>query len=61
MLIVSGIVIWVVTQLPYIGGLVSFIITVLGLGILVASILPKKSSNNEIKDEVVEVSKEEQE
>lgn len=58
MLIVSGIIIWVLTQIPYIGGLVSFIITILGLGILITSILPKKDSKNEIKDEVVETSKE---
>lgn len=43
MLIVTGIVIWALTQIPYIGGFVSFIITLLGLGILVASILPKKT------------------
>lgn len=58
MLIVSGIIIWVISQLPYIGGLVSFIITILGLGILITSILPKKYSKNEVKDEVVETSKE---
>ena len=46
MLIVSGIVIWVITKLPYIGGLVSFIIAVLGLGILVASILPERAKKN---------------
>lgn len=48
MLIVSGIVIWAITQIPYIGGLVSFIISVLGLGILVASILPKKAEKDEV-------------
>lgn len=48
MLIVSGIVIWLITQIPYVGGFISFIITVLGLGILVASILPKKSKKDEI-------------
>lgn len=58
MLIVSGIIIWVLTQIPYIGGLVSFIITILGLGILITSILPKKDSKNELKDEVIEASKE---
>lgn len=46
MLIVSGIVIWVITKLPYIGGLVSFIIAVLGLGILVVSILPERAKKN---------------
>lgn len=47
MLIISGFVVWGLTQLPYIGGLISFIITVLGLGILVASIIPKKVKKNE--------------
>lgn len=57
MLIVSGIVIWAVTQIPYIGGLVSFIISVLGLGILVASILPKKSEKDSKKDDVISENK----
>lgn len=48
MLIVSGIIIWAITQLPYIGALISVIISILGLGILVASILPKKSEKDEI-------------
>lgn len=48
MLIVSGIVIWAITQIPYIGGLISVIISVLGLGILVASILPKNSKKDEV-------------
>ena len=51
MLIVSGIVIWLITQIPYIGGLISFIISVLGLGILVASILPKKSEKAQVVTE----------
>ena len=48
MLIVSGIIIWVLTQIPYIGGFISFIITILGLGILISSILPKKTSKNNL-------------
>lgn len=51
MLIASGIVIWAITKIPYIGGLISFIISVIGLGILVASILPKKAiKTEEVKD-----------
>ncbi len=46
MLILSGSAIWILTQLPYIGGIISLIVTILGLGILVVSILPKKSSKN---------------
>ena len=61
MLIVSGIVIWAITQIPYIGGLISFVISVLGLGILVTSILPKKSKKDETvdnKDEAKKTNKE---
>lgn len=50
MLIASGIVIYVITKLPYVGALISFIISVLGLGLLVASILPKKLKNDTEKD-----------
>ena len=50
MLIVTGIVIWAIIQIPYIGGLISFIISVLGLGILVASILPKKDDKKEVAE-----------
>ena len=50
MLILSGIVIWAIALIPYIGGLVSFIISVLGLGILVAAILPKKAEKNAEND-----------
>lgn len=56
MLIVTGIVIWVLTQLPYIGGLISFIMIVIGLGILVTSILPKKQKSDK---EVIENTNEE--
>lgn len=48
MLIVSGIIIWAIIQIPYIGKLISLIISVLGLGILVASILHKKSKKEEV-------------
>lgn len=53
MLIVFGIIVWVVSELPYIGVIVSFIITILGLGVLVSTILPKKSK----KDSKIEVEK----
>lgn len=46
MLIVSGIIIWVLTKLPYVGGILSFVVTILGLGILVSAILPKKIKKN---------------
>lgn len=61
MLIVSSIVIWLITKVPYIGGLVSFIISVLGLGILVNSILPKKDKKNEVIVENEDDSKKDEE
>ena len=54
MLVLSGIVIWAITLIPYVGGLVSFIISVLGLGILVAAILPKKAEKNAENDSKTE-------
>ena len=54
MLIVSGIIVWVLTQLPYVGGVISFITVLLGLGILVLSILPKKDGKNSNKETVKE-------
>lgn len=53
MLIISGAITWILTELPYIGDIVSFVITVLGLGILVVSILPRiVIKNTENKDNV---------
>lgn len=46
MLIVTGIIVWVLKELPYIGSVVSFVITILGLGILVTALLPKKDTSN---------------
>lgn len=46
MLILSSIVIWAITKIPYIGSIISFITIIIGLGILVASILPKKQPKN---------------
>ena len=47
MLIVTGIIVWVITELPFIGGIVAFIISVLGLGVLISSILPKREKKTE--------------
>lgn len=46
MLIVSGIIVWVICELPFIGGIASFIITVLGFGVLVSTLLPKRVKKN---------------
>lgn len=56
MLIVTGILIWGICQIPYIGGPISFILCVLGLGILTLSIISKinkKQTKNGI--EVTEI------
>lgn len=59
MLIVSGIIIKVLAMLPYVGGYISFIITVLGLGILIISILPKRTAKSDtanlVDNNIVEI------
>ena len=52
MLIVSGIIVWVLSELPYVGGIASFVIVVLGLGVLVSAILPKKAKKTSNTDEI---------
>ena len=47
MLIASSVVIWLLTLIPYVGGLISFVISVVGLGIIVTSIIPVKTKNKE--------------
>ncbi len=42
-LILTSIVAWIVTKIPYIGAIASIIFACIGLGILVTSILPKKA------------------
>ena len=54
MLIVTGIITFVLTKIPFVGSIISFIISILGLGILVVSILPKKiNKKDEEKKEVI--------
>lgn len=48
MLILSGLIIWLLTQIPYVGTVISCIITILGLGILICSIIPKKNKIEKI-------------
>lgn len=57
MLIVSGVIVWVISELPYVGGIVSFIISVFGLGVLVSAILPKKAKKTSDTNEVKETTK----
>ena len=57
MLIVSVVIVWVISELPYVGGIVSFIISVLGLGVLVSAILPKKAKKASDTDKVKETTK----
>lgn len=42
MLIITGFIVWVLSNLPYVGCLISIITSILGLGILICSIIPKK-------------------
>lgn len=58
MLVASSTIVWILTNLPYIGGLISFISVTIGLGILIKSIIPIKKNKDIVKNEVVEVSKE---
>lgn len=48
MLIVSGIIVWVLSNLPYIGWIISIITSILGFGILICSIIPKKDNTEKI-------------
>ena len=57
MLIVSGVIVWVISELPYVGGIVSFIISVLGLGVLVSAILPEKAKKASDTDKDKETTK----
>jgi len=47
MLILSAIIVWALTSIPYAGAVISFVITILGLGILVSSIVPKREPKHE--------------
>ena len=46
-LVASSIVIWLLTLIPYVGGLISFVLTILGLGIIITSIIPVKTKKKE--------------
>ena len=48
-LVASSIVIWLLTLIPYVGGLISFVLTILGLGIIIISIIPAKTKKKEEK------------
>lgn len=46
------IVIWVLKLIPYVGGVISFVIKMIGLGIIVYYLLQKNKSNKEVKETV---------
>lgn len=50
-LILSSIVVWAIQLIPYVGSVLSFIIVVLGLGVLIKSIIPKRNKKDEIIEE----------
>lgn len=54
MLVVTGIIVWVLRALPFVGSIISFVITILGLGILVMALLPKNSKNKDNKKQKIE-------
>ena len=47
MLIVSSVVFWLLTLIPYLGTMISLIASIIGLGILVMSIIPIKENKKE--------------
>ena len=47
MLIVSSVVFWLLTLIPYVGTMISLIASIIGLGILVMSIIPIKENKHE--------------
>ena len=47
MLIISGIIVWALSNIPYVGWIISIITSVLGLGILICSIIPKRNKIEE--------------
>ena len=57
MLIVTAIVISLLTKIPYIGSVLSFLIVIFGLGILLTAIVPNKTKKSSNKVEVAEVEK----
>lgn len=46
MLVLSAAVLWGVALIPYLGSIVSLIVSILGFGIIIKGILPKKDSTN---------------
>ena len=57
--IIVGVVLWALTQIPYVGIIVSLAIWIFGLGTIVVSLLPHKSAKSEVPAKVE--SKEEKE
>ena len=53
-LIVIALVVWILQQLPYVGGLFSFVILTTGIGLIVRNIIATKETNNTTTEEIVE-------
>lgn len=51
MLIVSSAVLWLICIIPYVGSIVRFIISILGLGIITKSILPSNANKSDKKED----------
>lgn len=50
LLLVTAAIVWLVTLIPYVGSLISYVAAILGLGILVKSILPEKTSSKKVEE-----------
>lgn len=50
MLVVSSIVLWLVSLIPFIGSLIGFIAVILGLGSIVSSLILKEKSNHMVQE-----------
>ena len=53
-LILTSIVIWLTTLIPFVGGLINLVIKLIGLGIIVKYVLPSKKKDNNNNTEVIE-------
>lgn len=43
-LVITEIVVWILTNIPFVGNVISFIVCILGLGVLISSIVSKKDT-----------------
>jgi len=56
--LIVGVALWLLAKIPFLGGLITIITCILGLGTIVVSILPNKKKTEEIKKDVTNDNKE---